>query len=46
MTTQEIKNIAALGEGYTSEFKVSLPAKVKELAEEVCTFANTAVVNI
>ena len=40
MTSQEIKNIVAVGEGYNSEFKISVPSKVKELAEEVCAFAN------
>jgi len=30
------------GEGYNVEFKVRVPQKVRELAEEVCAFANIA----
>ena len=38
----DIKSIISSGEGYNAEFKVSVPAKVKELTEEVCAFANAA----
>ncbi len=38
----EIKNIIQQGEGYNTEFKVSVPKKVKELTEEICAFANAA----
>src|SRR5690554_1204398 len=30
------------GEGYNAEFKGHLPAKLKELSEEICAFANAA----
>lgn len=32
---EEIKEIVLLGEGHTTEFKVSLPANLKGVAEEV-----------
>lgn len=38
----DIKSIAQSGEGYNAEFKIRVPAKVKELVEEVCAFANAA----
>lgn len=38
----EIKSIIAAGEGYTTEFKVSIPSKIKEITEEVCAFANAS----
>ncbi len=38
----EIKSIVQSGEGYNSEFKRSVPSKVKEISEEVCAFANAA----
>ncbi len=41
-TVDEIKHIVSAGEGYNAEFKRSLPAKVKEITEEVCAFANSA----
>ena len=41
-TIEDIKLLVASGEGYNAEFKVSVPAKVKELSEEVCAFANAA----
>ena len=34
--------MAHSGEGYNAEFKASVPKKVRELAEEVCAFANSA----
>jgi ATP-dependent DNA helicase RecG len=42
ITADDIKMLVASGEGYNAEFKVSVPAKVKELSEEVCAFANAA----
>ena len=42
ITADDIKLLVASGEGYNAEFKISVPAKVKELAEEVCAFANAA----
>ncbi len=31
-----------MGEGYTVDFKQSVPPKVRELTEEVCSFANAS----
>lgn len=42
LTADDIKLLAASGEGYNAEFKVSVPSKVKELTEEICAFANAA----
>jgi len=42
LTEQDILSIAQSGEGYNAEFKVSVPSKVRELAGEVCAFANAA----
>ncbi len=42
ITPEDIKLLVASGEGYNAEFKVSVPAKVKELSEEICAFANAA----
>ena len=42
LTEQDIISIAQSGEGYNAEFKVAVPSKVKELACEVCAFANAA----
>jgi len=42
ITAEDIKSIAASGEGYNAEFKVRLPSKVKEVTEEICAFANAA----
>ena len=42
LTSDDIKYIAHSGEGYNVEFKVSVPQKVRELAEEICAFANSA----
>ena len=42
LTVSEIETIILGGEGYNSEFKVSIPSKVKELTEEICAFANAA----
>jgi ATP-dependent DNA helicase RecG len=39
---EDIKSIAASGEGYNAEFKIRVPNKVKEITEEICAFANSA----
>jgi len=31
-----------MGEGYQAEFKKAVPSKAREIAEEVCAFANAA----
>ena len=41
LTPDEIKSIAGAGEGYNAEFKFRVPAKVRELSQEVCAFANS-----
>lgn len=38
----QIKSIVTAGEGYNTEFKVSVPSKIKEITEEVCAFANAS----
>lgn len=40
VSAEDIKTLVASGEGYHAEFKVSVPSKVRELAGEVCAFAN------
>lgn len=42
LTEQDIISIIQSGEGYNAEFKVSVPSKIRELAGEVCAFANAA----
>jgi ATP-dependent DNA helicase RecG len=42
LTSNDIKYIANSGEGYNAEFKERVPQKVRELAEEICAFANSA----
>ena len=42
LNSEDIKNMASCGEGFNAEFKLSVPQKVRELAEEVCAFANVA----
>lgn len=42
LTTSDIRSIISSGEGFNAEFKVSLPANLKGIAEEVCAFANAA----
>lgn len=42
MTEDQIRNIISMGEGYQAEFKKSVPSKKREIAEEVCAFANAA----
>jgi len=42
LNIEDIKSIVQSGEGYNAEFKIRVPAKVKELTEEVCAFSNAA----
>ena len=42
LTSDDIRYMAHSGEGYNVEFKESVPQKVRELAEEICAFANSA----
>jgi len=42
VTVEDIKLLINSGEGYNVEFKSAIPAKVKELSEEICGFANAA----
>lgn len=42
LTPAEIESIVHSGEGYNAEFKIRVPAKAKELTEEICAFANSA----
>lgn len=41
ITAQQIKEFTILGEGKNVDFKRSVPSKVREITEEVCSFANT-----
>jgi len=38
----EIKQMVAAGESYNVDFKQSVPAKVRDITQEVCSFANAA----
>lgn len=42
LTPLEIKAIVEAGEGYNAEFKEKVPAKVREISQEICAFANAA----
>ena len=42
LTQEDIQLLLSAGEGYNAEFKVAVPTKVKELAAEICAFANAA----
>jgi len=42
MSPEQLIQIIAMGEGYQAEFKRSVPSKPREIAEEVCAFANAA----
>ena len=42
LTSDDIRYMAYSGEGYNVEFKESVPQKVRELAEEICAFANAS----
>lgn len=42
LTSKEIQNIVRSGEGYNVEFKRTVPSKVRDLSEEVCSFLNAS----
>ena len=42
LTTNDIKELAHSGEGFNVDFKRSVPSKVRDIVEEVCSFANSA----
>ena len=42
LSAEEIINLVKGGEGYNVDFKRSVPSKVRELAEEVCSFLNAS----
>jgi ATP-dependent DNA helicase RecG len=42
MTPEQLNIILQEGEGYNVEFKQAIPSKLRELAEEICAFANAA----
>ena len=39
---EDIRELVKNGEGFNVNFKRSVPSKVRELTEEVCSFANSA----
>jgi ATP-dependent DNA helicase RecG len=42
LTDKEIKELVEGGESYNVDFKRSVPSKIRDLTEEVCSFANAA----
>ena len=42
LSAEEIINLVKGGEGYNVDFKQSVPSKVRELTEEVCSFLNAS----
>jgi ATP-dependent DNA helicase RecG len=42
ITAEEIKRMAERGESFNVDFKVVVPQKVRDITEEVCSFANAA----
>lgn len=42
LSAEDIRNLVDGGEGYNVDFKRSVPSKVRELTEEVCSFLNAA----
>ena len=42
LSAEDILNLVKRGEGYNLDFKRSVPSKVRELTEEVCSFLNAA----
>ena len=42
ITAEDIKRMAERGESYNVDFKVAVPQKVRDITEEVCSFANAA----
>lgn len=42
LSAEDIQDLVNGGEGYNVDFKRSVPSKVRELTEEVCSFLNAA----
>lgn len=42
ITAEDIKMMARRGESYNVDFKVTAPQKVRDITQEVCSFANAA----
>lgn len=42
LTEKDIRELVYGGEGFNVDFKRSVPSKVRYIAEEVCSFANSA----
>lgn len=42
LTESDIKELVHSGEGFNVDFKRSVSSKVRDIAEEVCSFANSA----
>lgn len=42
LTENDIRELVHGGEGFNADFKRSVPSKVRDIAEEVCSFANSA----
>ena len=42
ITAEDIKMMARRGESYNVDFKVTVPQKVRDITQEVCSFANAA----
>lgn len=42
LTANDIKKLVQSGEGFNVDFKRNVPSKVRDIAEEVCSFANSA----
>jgi len=42
LNTTDIKVMVSKGEGFNVEFKAQVPLKVRDIAEEICAFANAA----
>ena len=42
ITAEDIKIMAERGESFNVDFKVAVPQKVRDITEEVCSFANAA----
>ena len=40
ITAEDIKIMAERGESFNVDFKVAVPQKVRDITEEVCSFAN------
>ena len=40
ITAEDIKRMAERGESYNVDFKVTVPQKVRDITEEICSFAN------